>query len=218
MGTTAAGIPFLVTELMELGSLTSILQDEATDLPWPLRQRIAFEIASGMALVHSLGRMHRDLKSGNILVTSSHGSMHVKVADFGTAVLVTLATHVPSNDEALDMESRVATMRTKGVGTPLWMAPEVLAGSTYGPAADVYSYAIVMWELAARDEPWRDVTGPFLLASLLNAIRADRRPAIDPKWPSAFVGVMRRCWAGVPMARPSFATIVELLGGELRLA
>ena len=54
---------------------------------WQTKQRFASEIASGMALVHSLGRMHRDLKSGNILATIAQGQVRLKVADFGTATI-----------------------------------------------------------------------------------------------------------------------------------
>ena len=49
-----------------------------------------------------------------------------------------------------------ATM-TKGVGTPLWMAPELLVGGTkYGPEVDLYSFAIILWELATRKVPWEE--------------------------------------------------------------
>ena len=130
-----------------------------------------------MALVHSLNRLHRDLKSGNILAALVHGQVRLKVADFGTATLAGLSLHVgnetadelliyPShlNTQEVDQRSdrRLRTQLTKGIGTPLWMAPEVLSGRRYGPPADVYSYAIVLWEIAAHSEPWPEVTGGFL--------------------------------------------------------
>ena len=211
------GTPFIVTELMELGTLTSVLHDKTIALDWYTRQRFARETALGMALVHSLGHMHRDLKSGNILVTSVLGSMRVKVADFGTAVLATLATGVKPDDEAaagghLNLMDSAANMRTIGVGTPLWMAPEVLAYKQYDQSADVYSYGIVMWEIAARcSDPWSDVQGPFLMNSLLARITAGQRPAVDSGWPGGYVAVMRRCWATDPRSRPAFAEISTLL-------
>ena len=76
-GTLADGSPFLVTELMDLGSLTGVLQRAPLD--WTTKGRFALEIAQGMALVHSLHRMHRDLKSGNVLVKLDNGEMRVKV-------------------------------------------------------------------------------------------------------------------------------------------
>ena len=233
MGTLENGTPFIVTELMELGTLTDVLHDRNVLLNWVTKTRFAREIAQGMAFVHSMGRMHRDLKSGNILVTASSSIMHLKIGDFGTATLVTLATggeHVIpipahnvsgrttssassvlststlsnhsrglhsshfSNESGASFGSanlirrstmdsiemlRVRTMRTKGVGTPLWMAPEILAGERhYGPSADVYSFAIVMWEIASRKEPWEHVRSVCLGNALLELIIAEQRPTI----------------------------------------
>ena len=77
-----AGLPFVVTELMERGTLQAVL--EAGPLDWSTKLRYAREVASGMQYVHSLQRIHRDLKSTNLLVSKSN---HVKVADFGTSTL-----------------------------------------------------------------------------------------------------------------------------------
>ena len=214
VGALADRTPFMVVELMELGTLTSVLYDSSIGVDWHTRQRFARETGLGMALVHSLGHMHRDLKSGNILVTSVSGRMRVKVADFGTATLATLATAGVASEPSRLAADRAATMRTKGVGTPLWMAPEVLAGRKYGPSADVYSYGIVMWEIAARCAPWNEVQGKFLLDELLTVITAERRPAVDSEWPGLYVAVMRRCWATDPRSRPAFAQVVTMLAGR----
>src|SRR3569623_1366021 len=168
---------------MVLGALTDVLRVHVLD--WPTKQRFAKEIALGMALVHSLGRMHRDLKSGNVLVTAAGGTMRLKVADFGTATLLDMAwssTAAVPGGGAGDS----ARNHTKGLGTPLWMAPEVLAGQAYTYSADVYSYAIVMWEIAAQAEPWPNVQGSFIAPKLLTLIRAGRRPVVDSAWPAAY--------------------------------
>ena len=108
---------------------------------------------------------------------------------------------------------RVHTARTKGVGTPLWMAPEIIAGTNYGPSADVYSFGVVMWEIASREEPWREVEAQgFLLDTLLRLIRSGRRPGVGAGWPHGYVGVMQRCWATAAGDRPTFAQVVGLLG------
>ena len=76
-GITYEGVPFLVTELMELGSLRDVLAAQTLD--WPTRFRFARETALGIGLVHSLNRLHRDLKSANILVSAVSGVMRLKV-------------------------------------------------------------------------------------------------------------------------------------------
>jgi LRR receptor-like serine/threonine-protein kinase FLS2 len=166
-----------------------------------------------MALVHSLGRMHRDLKSGNVLATAHMGPVSLKVADFGT---VTLAGSRREKQHTTEFAgaSYGADERamTKGIGTPLWMAPEILAGQPYGISVDVYSYAILLWEIAAQAKPWEDLkVKSFFQAALLKAIDEGRRPPVDPGWPSDYVALMKRCWARDPLQRPTFTQIVEEL-------
>ena len=100
------------------------------------------------------------------------------------------------------------------MGTPLWMAPEVLAGRKYGSSADVYSYGIVMWEIAARCEPWSDVEDDFFLDALLKLILDEKRPPVNELWPRSYVALMRQSWATEPQNRPTFAQIVILLESD----
>jgi serine/threonine protein kinase len=96
------------------------------------------------------------------------------------------------------------------------MAPEIFTGavSSYGPAVDVYSYGIIMWELATRSRPWAELDDSSYIAfreALGEALMAGRRPAlpddIDAQQP-IFVKVMRKAWATDPSERPSFSHIV----------
>lgn len=112
-------------------------------------------------------------------------------------------------DPTLSLQSAA---RTKGVGTPLWMAPEMLAGELYDNKADVYSYGVMMWELASQALPWSDVpSSPFFMNELLKLIRADQRPPVDSAWPAAYVRVMRTCWVTCSGKRPTFAELVTTL-------
>ena len=228
MGTMGDGTPFIVIELMELGTLTEILRNDQIELDWQTRTKFALETAQGMALVHSLGRMHRDLKSGNILVTASGpgGAMRVKVADFGTATLAGIAVNASDivavervTESRLTVPQRGKSMRTKGIGTPLWMAPEILSGSpAYGASADVYSYGIVMWEIASRQEPWKEIKTNFLIQfmdQLLQKVSAGIRPPVADEWPKDYVALMKECWCSHAYARPIFASIVARLGKML---
>jgi serine/threonine protein kinase len=102
---------------------------------------------------------------------------------------------------------------TKAAGTLLWMAPEVFRGDqNYTKSIDVYSFGIVLWELATRKTPWKDTEGgdieTILFEEINRALQTGRRPAIPDvvcAEHGAFVAVMQRCWAGDPANRPTFA-------------
>ncbi len=204
-GTSPDGAPFLVAELVELGTLSSYLRHEK-ETSWNLKRSFALDTAKGMAHVHGMGRMHRDLKSGNLLVSAS---LRVKVADFGTATIASMATKASvlaaEADEKSAVNSKKDAIHTKGVGTPLWMAPEIIAGKKYGPSADVYSFGIVMWEIAAQAVPWEDVPDTnFFAAALLRLITEGQRPVVSDDWPSTYRDLMARCWATEATERPGF--------------
>eukprot|EP00056_Hartaetosiga_gracilis_P010256 m.150348 g.150348 ORF g.150348 m.150348 type:complete len:1256 (+) comp13282_c0_seq2:125-3892(+) len=150
--------PFLVTEFMSRGSLSSIL---ASDVPLSKKRCIEFALdtACGITFLHELDppRIHRDLKSANLLVSDQ---WVVKVADFGTA---RLCTHVlpgvaPSSSKPGSTYS--STNMTTAVGTLVWSAPEVLDGKPYGPFADVFSFGVVLYEIATREVPYDEVQLP----------------------------------------------------------
>ena len=142
------GCPFLVVEYMPRGSLATILKNKEIHLEESLKIRFAVDAAKGMRFLHSLRppRIHRDLKSGNLLV--SHRWV-VKVADFGAARLV---RHEGVDQEAVRGGGPLDTTApllhadyqlSSGVGTPCWCAPEILCGEGYGTPADVYRYSSV---------------------------------------------------------------------------
>ncbi len=172
--------------------------------------------------------MHRDLKSGNILATLTlNGVVRLKVADFGTAVLagqtntvmgagVARVTSLQQQRQQQQQQQQpvhhmATVMHTKGVGTLLWMAPELLAGKIYGQSADVYSYAIVLWEIASHNYPWEELTGTWLADAILQKVKAGVRPVVEEDWNAHYVNVMTRCWTLNPAERPTFNEIKGLL-------
>jgi serine/threonine protein kinase len=175
--------PILVTEFCSRGTLRSILANNAMDLPWGKRLKFAADAACGMRFLHHLQppTIHRDLKSSNLLVSEGWVT---KVADFGTARLFEHVCNVPGKGKSMKHtvdglpEDR---MLTKGVGTLLWTAPEVLSGLPYGQSADVYSFAIVMWEISTRRLPYENIKNSWDVARF---VIEGNRPPIDGMCPT----------------------------------
>eukprot|EP00039_Didymoeca_costata_P003561 m.68417 g.68417 ORF g.68417 m.68417 type:complete len:778 (+) comp11965_c0_seq4:124-2457(+) len=199
------GIPFLVTEYVESGSLQTYLQ--VTDsIPWAQKLSFALDVQAGMEFIHSLDRMHRDLKSGNVLLSRS---LRAKVADFGSANFMSESRRggfVPSATK-----KRV----TAAVGTPIYMAPEVMRGEEYGMQADVWSFGVLLWEIATQEDPdiCRFIEGlgddehVFLQDLQTKFSEGHRLPTDFPDWPENMAGIITACHALAPFSRPSFANL-----------
>ena len=103
---------------------------------------------------------------------------------------------------------------TKGLGTALWMAPEVIT-QNYGFKADVYSFGMVMYELLTCKYPWHDDQRPIWINQLMKVIREGERPMIDDAClihaPEGFVELMKQCWRTHPKERPTFDEVLLAL-------
>ncbi|XP_068326253.1 uncharacterized protein [Pyrus communis] len=127
----------IVTEFLPRGSLFCLLQRNTSKLDWRRRVHMAINIARGMNYLHHFNPpiIHRDLKSSNLLVDKY---WTVKVGDFGLSRL---------------KQDTFLTTKT-GKGTPQWMAPEVLRNEPSDEKSDIYSYGVILWELATEKIPW----------------------------------------------------------------
>uniref|UniRef100_A0A8C6PJT9 dual-specificity kinase n=1 Tax=Nothobranchius furzeri TaxID=105023 RepID=A0A8C6PJT9_NOTFU len=124
-----------LTEYINGGNLEQLL-DSNKHLSWLTRVKLACDIASGVAYLHSKGIFHRDLNSKNCLIKCDESSYTAVVGDFG------LAEKIPTN---LAEGEKLSV-----VGSPFWMAPEVLRDEPYNEKADVFSYGIILCEIIAR--------------------------------------------------------------------
>jgi len=216
-GLTRDNRPFMVTEFMSKGSLKHVLDDKQQQLPWALRHKFAKQIAKGMEYLHKANIVHRDLKSDNCLVNDE---LDAKVCDFGTSRFVTSALQPSEFDvEAMGTESvALSATMTTGVGTVLWMAPELFVmGTKYKQDIDVYSYGVIMWELLTREIPWSEITETQYIrfySALSTALENNQRPQIPPEMVEShpeFVTLMQECWSTDPTARPKFDRVVKSL-------
>ncbi|CAJ1072865.1 dual specificity testis-specific protein kinase 2 [Xyrichtys novacula] len=124
-----------LTEYINGGNLEQLL-DSNKHLSWPMRVKLACDIASGLAYLHYKGIFHRDLTSKNCLIRCDDNGYTAVVGDFG------LAEKIPTN---LAEKEKLSV-----VGSPFWMAPEVLRDESYNEKADVFSYGIILCEIIAR--------------------------------------------------------------------
>ncbi|XP_016409365.1 LIM domain kinase 2-like isoform X3 [Sinocyclocheilus rhinocerous] len=141
----------LITEFIEGGTLKDFIRD-TDSFPWEQRVSFAKSIASGMAYLHSMSIIHRDLNSHNCLVKLDNT---VVVADFGLSRLI-MEDKVkqpppdkPTNKKRLfrriDRKKRYTV-----VGNPYWMAPEMLNGKRYDEKVDIFSFGIVLCEIIGQ--------------------------------------------------------------------
>ncbi|KAG9396006.1 high-affnity carbon uptake protein Hat/HatR [Carpediemonas membranifera] len=163
------------------GSLSALLLSKA-DLPWDARLQFARDIAAAMAFIAGEGYEHRDLKSLNVLVANNKA----KISDFGLTAR---------------LDQRVADVE----GSWPWMAPERFDG-VGGEKADVFAFGITLWEIAARDIPYRQER--LGLDAIRAHVRAGYRPMIPAGTPAAVGELIRRCVAPDPRDRPTFAEVV----------
>ncbi|XP_042308233.1 dual specificity testis-specific protein kinase 1 [Sceloporus undulatus] len=184
-----------LTEYINGGNLEQLL-DSPTPLPWTVRIKLALDIARGLRYLHSKGIFHRDLTSKNCLVRCEENGYTAVVGDFG------LAEKIPTYSEGAEKEPLAV------VGSPYWMAPEVLRGELYNEKADVFAYGIILCETIARlpaDPDYLPRTEDF---GLDVAAFCD---LVGPDCPTTFLQLAFHCCSMEPTSRPSFLDVTQRL-------
>jgi serine/threonine protein kinase len=182
----------LVLEYMPGGSVRNAL-DSDVELAVDVRRTWGTDISRGMRYLYSQGVQHRDLKCANCLL---NGEGRVKVVDFGLSRCEELKT--------------AATTTLRLAGTPAFMAPEFLDENPFSEASDVYSFAIVMWEIWSRQIPWGGLQPMVIMRKVVDK---GERPPVPAGMPAELRDLMCRCWADKADDRPTFSEIATLLEG-----
>jgi len=177
-------------EMMSGGCLTDILDQYESDVKLTEGQ-IAFvcqQVLAGLSYIHSCHRIHRDIKSDNILIA---GDGAVKIADFGYAAQLT----------------KGRAKRNTIVGTPYWMAPELIRGAEYDCKVDIWSLGIMLMEMAEGEPPYMDY--PPLRALFLISTKGIPGLQTASEWSPEMNDFLKQCLTQEPEDRPGANQLLE---------
>ncbi|XP_027247963.1 dual specificity testis-specific protein kinase 2 isoform X4 [Cricetulus griseus] len=181
-----------LTEYINSGNLEQLL-DSTLYLPWTVRVKLAYDIAVGLSYLHFKGIFHRDLTSKNCLIKRDENGYSAVVADFG------LAEKIP--------DASTGSEKLAVVGSPFWMAPEVLRDEPYNEKADVFSYGIILCEIIARIQADPD----YLPRTENFGLDYDAFQHMVGDCPPEFLQLTFNCCNMDPKLRPSFEEIGKIL-------
>ena len=184
------GAPYLAMEYVSGRRLDQALREDGPPT-LPDLLRLAQEIAGGMAYAHAHGVVHRDLKPGNIMLAGDR----VKIMDFGISRVV---------------DSETLTTTYAFLGTPLYAAPEAQTRTQVGPAADRYSFGILLFELLAGHPPFTGET-PFEILDQHRSVALPDLRTLRPDAPEPLVDLIERLCRKEPGQRPGDEEVLDLL-------
>lgn len=178
---------WIIVELMQ-GNLTELISAKKGAIPEQHMAYIFHEVLQALHHLHSRYKMHRDIKSDNVLL-SLDGC--VKLGDFGYAAQLTTEQE----------------MRFTVVGTPSWMAPELIMSEGYDSKADIWSLGIVAIELAEGEPPYIKENPMKVMYNVVN----QPPPALKVRycWSENFNSFVESCLVKDPSARPSASDLLK---------
>ncbi|KAI8073107.1 kinase-like domain-containing protein [Gongronella butleri] len=173
---------WMVMELMDL-SLADMIDRGMTE---PMMARVARDLLRGLTHLHRLRRIHRDVRSDNVLLNTRG---EIKLTDFGQCA------------QLASPEDK----RKSIVGTPYWMAPEVIKGLEYDTKADIWSLGVLMMEMAQGNPPY--IEYPPLRAVYL--IAASGVPPLEGEWSEPFLDFVQLCTTVDTQQRPTAEQLLK---------
>jgi serine/threonine protein kinase len=188
------GVDYFVMECLEGESLASRIRS-AGRLPVGVAVEYALQIADALNAAHRVGLVHRDLKPTNVFVTKSG----TKLLDFGIARSI-----APLGRNADEMVSTTTTHTTaEGIllGTPAYMAPEVLEGKPADTRSDMFSYGAVVFEMIAGRPAFQSDSLSGLIAAILGEDPPPALGAVTADLPSILERLVINCLVKNPEAR-----------------
>eukprot|EP01094_Clydonella_sp_ATCC50884_P002732 TRINITY_DN12082_c0_g1_i1.p1 TRINITY_DN12082_c0_g1~~TRINITY_DN12082_c0_g1_i1.p1 ORF type:complete len:626 (+),score=159.96 TRINITY_DN12082_c0_g1_i1:147-1880(+) len=177
---------WVAMDYMDGGALTEVIS--VCQMTENQIAAVCKEILHALEMMHAANRIHRDIKSDNILLSLGG---EVKLADFGYCTQLTAEN----------------TKRNSVVGTPYWMAPELIRGQDYGVKVDVWSLGIAAIEMAEGEPPYLDF--PPLRALFLIATHGSPSLKDAEKWSDTFKSFLNACLEVDAAKRPTATELLE---------
>src|SRR5882762_3175087 len=177
------GHPFIVMEKLEGESLKQMIRGRALDADAILE--IGVQVAEALSASHAKGIIHRDIKPANIFLTTTG---QAKVLDFGLAKLTTEAKLATSTDTGIE-----DSLTAVGVipGTAVYMAPEQARSEPLDPRSDLFSFGVVLYEMATGKKPF---SGTNIVTTLDSVLHQKPAPplSLNPSLPPELQNIIGR--------------------------